>query len=89
MHAVWQAPELDDFDGERHEAVERTVQGRLVHLGRQHSVGAIGFDTEVTERLTADLPEAADDGDQVAVGAHRPSTWTYVAGAGPVDAGGS
>ena len=66
VHAIRQTPELDEFDAERHDAVERAVQARLVQLGRQHGVDAIGFDTEVTERLTADIPEAADDGDPVA-----------------------
>ena len=28
----------------------------MVHRGSQHGVDAIGFDTEITERLTADLP---------------------------------
>jgi hypothetical protein len=72
VHAIRQAPELGEFDAERHDAVERAVQGRLVHLGRQHRIGAIGFDTEITERLTADLSQTADDGNPVAVRAHRP-----------------
>jgi hypothetical protein len=88
VHAIRQTPELDEFDAERHDAVERAVQAAcvwgegplppidggegpftppstganggkgpltLVHRGSQHGVDAIGFDTEITERLTADL----------------------------------
>src|SRR6185312_7608792 len=60
-------------------------QARLVQLANQHSVHAVWFDIEISERLTASLIQTTTDGDPPAVHTHVAS-WTQVTSAGDYSA---
>jgi hypothetical protein len=60
-------------------------QVRLVQLANQHSVHAVWFDIEISERLTASLIQTTTDGDPTAVHTHVAS-WTQVTSAGDYSA---
>jgi hypothetical protein len=67
---IGQTAHFDELEAEPQDAVERAVQGRLVHLADQDGVDTVDFDTEVAECVTADLTETTSDGDPIAVRAH-------------------
>jgi hypothetical protein len=73
-------PQVDNLSAKRLKADRQAPQAGLVQLSNQHSVGAVLFDTEISERLTASLIQTTTDGDPAAVNAHLAS-WARVTSA--------
>jgi hypothetical protein len=70
------------FQAEEQDAVEGAVQGGQVQVAGQYGVQAVGFDTEICERFTADLSQMTGDSNPVAVHAHVASARRPMTGAG-------
>jgi hypothetical protein len=67
---VRHARQLEQFEAEREDAVQRAVEGGLVEVGDQGGVRAVRFDPEVAEGFAADVTQITGYRDPITVRTH-------------------
>ena len=70
-----QPAQRHQFQPERQDAAERAVQGSLVEIAGEQGIAVGVSDLKVSECLAAQLAQTTDNGDLVAMRAHRSSRY--------------